>query len=80
MEQLALTYSSIQLNTTCPACGVDSTSTSNSVYNAAARVSGCSSSAKSTCLPIQTKTGPRRQLVPDGDIHRVRLPRSRPTR
>ncbi len=61
----ALTYSSIQLNTTCPACGVDSTYTSDSVYNATARVSGCSSSTESTCLPIQTKTGP------DGSSYRM---------
>jgi len=55
----ALTYSSIQLNTTCGAlCNVDSTYTSDAVYNATARVSGCSSSTESTCLPIQTKTGP----------------------
>jgi prepilin-type N-terminal cleavage/methylation domain-containing protein len=55
----ALGYSAIQLNTTCGAtCNVDSTYTGDVVYDSTDQVSGCSSSTETTCLAIQTKTGP----------------------
>jgi prepilin-type N-terminal cleavage/methylation domain-containing protein len=54
----ALTYNSIQLNTTCGAsCSEDSTYTTDPVYSSTAQITGCSTT-DSTCLPTQTKTGP----------------------
>jgi prepilin-type N-terminal cleavage/methylation domain-containing protein len=61
----ALSYSNIQLNTTCGAsCTEDSTYTSDSVYSSPAQVTGCSTT-DATCLPTQTKTGP------DGNSYRL---------
>lgn len=54
----ALEYSAIKLNTSCgTSCTEDSTFTSDTAYNSATQVTGCSSSTESTCLPTQTKTG-----------------------
>jgi type II secretory pathway pseudopilin PulG len=62
----ALQYSAIQLNTSCGTnCTEDATFTSDTAYNSAAQVTGCSSTTESTCLPTQTKTGP------DGKSYRL---------
>jgi prepilin-type N-terminal cleavage/methylation domain-containing protein len=57
----ALSYSSIQLNTTCGAnCTEDSTYTSDAVYSSTAQITGCPTTTpmETTCVPTQTKTGP----------------------
>jgi type IV pilus modification protein PilV len=61
----ALSYSNIQLNTTCGAsCAEDSTYTGDTAYSSTAAVTGCSTTDVS-CLPTQTKTGP------DGKSYRL---------
>ena len=61
----ALQYNAIQLNTSCgSSCTEDATYTSDSAYNSAAQVTGCTSTDPS-CRPTQTKTGP------DGKSYRV---------
>jgi len=54
----ALQFSAIKLNTGCgTTCTEDSTFTTDTAYNSATQVTGCSSTTESTCLPTQTKTG-----------------------
>jgi prepilin-type N-terminal cleavage/methylation domain-containing protein len=61
----ALSYASIQLNTTCGAnCAEDATYTANTAYSSTAQITGCPTQGQ-TCLPTQTQTGP------DGTSYRV---------
>jgi prepilin-type N-terminal cleavage/methylation domain-containing protein len=61
----ALSYTSIQLNTTCGTnCAKDATYIADTAYSSSAEVSGCATQDQ-TCLPTQAKTGP------DGNSYRV---------